>query len=78
MRTTLTIRDDLYREAKEAAARVGEPVGSVIEHALEAFLAAVPDDREPAPLPVFDGFSPRPGIDFTRTSELLHDLDAAH
>lgn len=72
----MTIRDDLYREVKEAAARAGEPVGSVVEHALVAFLAHTPDDRPPSPLPVFADFAPKAGVDFTRSSELLHDLDA--
>ena len=78
MRTTLTIRDDLYRRAKQAAAEAGESVGSVIEHAIEAYLTpGDASDREPAAIPAFDGFEPAPGVDFTRTSELLHDLETA-
>jgi hypothetical protein len=75
MRTTVTIRDDLYRQAKAAAAREGGSVGSVIEQALQAFLDRPVIETPPATLPVFEGLAPRPGIDFSRSSELLHDLD---
>lgn len=77
MRTTVTINDDLYRSAKAAAAREGVSVGSLLEHALQAYLHAAAPERPAAPLPTFDSFAPAAGIDFTRTSDLLHELDQA-
>ena len=76
MRTTLTIPDDVYRSAKAYAARTGVPIGSVVETALRLLLAESADDRPVAELPVFPHFAPAPGVDFTRTSELLHDLES--
>lgn len=75
MRTTVTIRDDIYREAKALAARSGESVGTVIEQALDAYLQIPDAQTPPAPLPVFDRLRARPEVDFTRSSELLHDLE---
>lgn len=45
MRTTLNIRDDLYRDVKIRAAERGDTVTSLVEEALEKLLA----DREAAP-----------------------------
>lgn len=75
VRTTITIPDDVYRSAKAYAARSGVPVGSVIESALRLLLAEAAEERAAAELPVFPHFRPAAGVDFTRTSELLHDLE---
>lgn len=59
MRTTVTIPDDLLREAKVLAAREGRTVSSVLEQALRALLtqAAEADERRRAEftLPVIHG-----------------------
>jgi len=75
VRTTVTIRDDIYRQAKALAARSGESVGEVIEQALDAYLHVPDAQTPPAPLPVFENLQARPEVDFTRSSELLHDLE---
>ncbi len=75
MRTTLTIADPLYRQAKAEAARRGATVGSVIESALRAYLegaqAPVP---ELAPL-TRSAASFRPGIDLDDMSSVWEMLD---
>jgi len=76
MRTTLTINDGLYEEAKVAAARRGTSVGSVIEDALADYLARAQQvaEMELSPLPVTDGII-CPGIDINDGSALLELLD---
>lgn len=77
MRTTVTLNDRLYEEAKVAAARQGTSVGSVIEDALAAYLArgaSVPHQDLP-PLPVTHGGWVLPGVDIDDNSALLELMD---
>jgi hypothetical protein len=72
MRTTVTIDDELYRAAKERAARSGQTVGQVIEDGLRRALSD--DGRqgdEPLPeLVTFGGTGVLPGVDLTRNAAL--------
>jgi Arc/MetJ family transcription regulator len=75
MRTTVTIDDDLLRQAKEQAARSGRTVSEFIEAALRESLSR--RRRTPAPpakLPTSPG-APRQGIDLDDSAALLALLD---
>jgi len=76
MRTTVTLSDNLYEEAKVAAARQGTSVGSVIEHALASYLSRTSEVEglELPELPVAQG-SIRAGINIDDGSELAELLD---
>jgi hypothetical protein len=77
VRTTVTISDALYAQAKIQAARQGGSVGSVFEAALQAYLdrsrqlaaAELPD------LPVFSGGAVRAGVDLNSGAALRALLD---
>ena len=81
MRTTVTIDEDLYAEAKELAAREQSSVGSVIEDGLRLLLREYRVHQaqlanELAPLPTFPGkLNAPPGIDPNSTSQILNYLD---
>jgi len=76
MRTTVTINDRLYEEAKVAAARQGTTVGSILEDALAAYLARAAEavGAELPPLPVTHGWV-MPGVDVNDNSAMLDLLD---
>ena len=77
MRTTLTISDALYVQAKLQAAREGASVGAVFEAALQAYLdrARQLARSELPPLPVHLGGVLRPGVDLDDMSALRALLD---
>lgn len=81
MRTTVTIDEVLYAEAKELAAKEQSNVGSVIEDGLRLLLREHRAHMahlasELAPLPTFPGkLNPPPGIDPNSTSQILNYLD---
>ena len=80
MRTTLTLRDDIYREIRQVAADQGCSVGSVIEDAIGLLLARRRQaldgaDRELPPLPLFSGGGLQPGIDLDSNAALSELLD---
>lgn len=77
MRTTVTIDDHLYEEAKVLAARSHGSVGSVISEALRRFVAESKSQQsdELPELPRWRGGPVRPGIDINDTSAVLSMLD---
>lgn len=77
MRTTLTISDALYAQAKLQAAREGGTVGSVFEAALQAYLDRSRElaQAELPPLPLYSGGALRPGVDLDDLSALRELLD---
>ena len=77
MRTTVTLDDRLYAQARVRAAQDGRSVGSVIEEALRAYLltSAAAATVELKPLPVFDGGGPVPGVDLDDMSSVYAVLD---
>ena len=77
MRTTLTISDALYVQAKLQAAREGASVGAVFEAALQAYLdrARQLARSELPPLPVHVGGVLRPVVDLDDMSALRALLD---
>lgn len=77
MRTTITINDALYAEAKVQAARAGSTVGEILEAALQAWFQraeALAAADLPA-LPVHGGGVLRPGVDLDDQSALRALLD---
>jgi plasmid stability protein len=81
VRTTISISDDLLREAKERAARTGRTLGSVVEEALRLMLAAAREQPASVVLPTDpgDGRGLAPGADLDDSAALyeLMDADAA-
>ena len=77
MRTTLTISEALYLQAKLQAAREGASVGAVFEAALQAYLdrARQLARSELPPLPMHGGGVLRPGVDLDDMSALRALLD---
>ena len=77
MRTTVTIEDHLYEEAKVLAARSHGTVGSIISEALRRFVAeSRHSGAESLPeLPRWKGGQVKPGIDINDTSAVLGMLD---
>lgn len=77
MRTTVTLSDALYEEAKVAAARRHTTVGSILEDALSAYLARVEEAQrtELPELPVAHGGSVLPGVDINDGSALIEMFD---
>lgn len=75
MRTTLAIDDDLLREAKVQAARIGVTVSQFVEDALRAWFArkaSGPTQR--TSLPTSPG-APRAGIDLDSSASLLDIME---
>lgn len=76
MRTTVTLDDGVFRQAKAHAALAGRSLGSVIEDALRRYLMApAPASPVPVDLPSFDLGAVRDGIDIDDTSAVLDTLD---
>ena len=75
MRTTLTIPDPVYRQAKAEAARRGATVGSVVEAALRAYLedSSVPVTELPPLTRSTTTF--RPGVDLDDMSAVWEMID---
>ena len=62
MRTTVTIDDAVYRDAKAAAAKAGRPLGALIEDAVRLILRSDTSGEELPPLRRFHGDGLRPGV----------------
>ena len=77
MRTTVTIDDGLYTEAKVRAAAAGGTVGSVIEEALRAYLSHADQAAQAdlAALPTVDTGGTRPGVNLDDMSSVYDLLD---
>lgn len=77
MRTTVTIDDRLYADAKVQAARSGRAVGSVIEDALRDYLerARVAQATDVGPLPSIKSGGVRPGVDLNDMSAVIDIMD---
>lgn len=77
MRTTLTISDAIYEQARLQAAREGCTVGSVFEAALQAYLdrSRTLQQAELPLLPVHGGGVLRPGVDLDDGSAVRELLD---
>lgn len=75
MRTTLTIPDPVYRQAKAEAARRGATVGSVVEAALRAYFedSSAPTQTLPPLTRSVTGF--RPGVDLDDMSAVWEMVD---
>jgi Arc/MetJ-type ribon-helix-helix transcriptional regulator len=76
MRTTVSIPEDLLRDAKRAAAGAGRTLSELVEDGLRLLLARheVPD-VDATSLPVFGGSGLRPGVDLEDKEGLAALLD---
>lgn len=77
VRTTITIDEQVYREAKAVAARSARTVSQVIEDAVRSALREVSGpvgDLEP--LPTFGRGGTLPGVDLADQSALADLMDA--
>jgi hypothetical protein len=75
MRTTVRLPEELLNRAKEKARRDGSTLTALIEKGLRMAVTAPPARRRRAPPPVSRARGGlRPGINITKTSELL-ELD---
>ncbi|HWH28044.1 MAG TPA: ribbon-helix-helix domain-containing protein [Mycobacteriales bacterium] len=77
MRTTVSIDDELLREAKVAAARSGRTLSDVVTDALRVLLARQEDRGGSVTLPVFGGSGLQPGVDLEDKDGLAAVLDEA-
>ena len=77
MRTTVTIDDTVYADAKVHAARSGRAVGSIIEDALREYLdrAMNAPASNVAALPTMRSGGVRPGVDLNDMSAVYEVLD---
>lgn len=76
MRTTVTIDDDLLRQAKLVAARTGRNLGDVVDDALRLLLVdRAPVVRPDVVLPTFGGSGLQPGVDLEDKDALAALLD---
>ena len=76
-RTTVRLQPDLLRAAKKKAAEDGRTLTSLIEEGLRAVVekkSNVARPRVPVRISTARG-GVQPGVDLTRTSDLLEDLD---
>ena len=78
MRTTIRINDQLLRDAKAHAARVGCSLTSLIEDALRQALSRQPANprRGRVKLNTFLGRGLRPGVDLDNSAKLLDILES--
>lgn len=76
MRTTITISDEVYREAKARAAMTSQSVSQLIEDAVRMSLRAAPPTTEPPELPTFGGSGTLPGVDLADHKSLREVMDA--
>lgn len=75
MRTTLTLDDELLREAKERAARSGRTMSDVVADALrESFHRRAAREHQPVRLRTSPG-TPRPGVDLDSNAALLDVME---
>ena len=73
MRTTITLRDDVFRAAKIKAAQTGKTLSAVVE---EALLSGAPKPDKPFELIVSSVSGPlREGLSYDRIAEILDYLD---
>ena len=75
MRTTLTIADPVYRQAKAEAARRGVTVGAVVEAALRAYLENSSASAPELPPLTRSVAAFRPGIDLDDMSAVWEMVD---
>lgn len=80
MRTTISLPDDLLREAKIKAAREDRSMSSLLEEALRALLAGAAENerahRADFTWPTFGGGA-RPEVDVNDNSAVLDAMDSA-
>lgn len=78
MRTTIRIDEQLLKKAKEAAARNGKSLTSIIEDALRESLSwqIGPERNEPIRLVTFKGQGLLPGVDLDDSAALLDLMES--
>jgi hypothetical protein len=76
-RTTVRLDDQLFREAKKAAAESGQSLTRLIEDALRELLTRRPSRgrRRRVRLPTFQGNGLFPGVDLDNSASLLDRME---
>jgi hypothetical protein len=78
MRTTVSIDDQVFRDAKRQAAEEGRTLGDLITEALRTRLALKhPRDEEPYRVYTYGEGGPLPGIDITNNAAVRDAMDDA-
>ena len=78
MRTTITIDEQVYRDAKARAAQSSQTVSQLIEDAVRASLrASVAAADAIDPLPSFGRDGVRPGVDLSDNSSVADAMDSS-
>ena len=79
MRTTITLDDELYAEAKRLAGQTGRTVSDFIEEALRELLTRkqILGERLPIKLKTVSGQGLLPGVDLDDLASLLESIDTA-
>lgn len=75
MRTTVTLDDHLFDEAKILAVKRRTSLGSVIEEALRDYLAQQQAVSPAAELPTYGERGVQPGVDLSDNSSMLDAMD---
>jgi hypothetical protein len=76
MRTTLSIDDELFRRAKERAAKEGRTLSRVLEDALRCYLRDLSRPSKPFRLKITVSESrPVPGVDFADRDALYQRME---
>lgn len=79
MRTTIRLDDELFKQVKSHAARVGQTLTSVIEDALREVLARANTHPRPSAssLPTFEGDGLRDGVNLDDSGDLLEVMETS-
>jgi hypothetical protein len=77
MRTTVSIDDELLKQAKTVAVSTGRTLSAVVEDALRVSLLrqARAAERPPVSLPTFRGKGLQPGVDLDNNAALLDFME---
>jgi len=77
MRTTVTIRDDLLRRARQVALQRSCTLSELVEESLQRALSSqhASARTKPTRLPTFRGQGLQPGVDLDSSAELLEMME---
>jgi len=78
MRTTISIQDDLLRQAREVSLARNCTLGDLVDDALRLVLSAKPKATgaaRPRPLKTFRGSGLQPGVDLSSSASLLEIME---
>jgi hypothetical protein len=77
VRTTVSLDDDLLRQAKQLAAATGRTLNAVIEDAMrQALVRSGREVKPPAEVTTFRGKGLQPGVDLDDSAALLEVMES--